>query len=386
MIYFDNSATTAIKPKSVGETVYKTLSTGTYGNPGRDSSDFSVNASDMVNHARNQIKQLFNVPSTDLITFTNNATESLNTVLKGLLHAGDHVISTNYEHNSVIRPLNQLHENNQVEVSFLPFDPKTGRLMIEQLDQLLQDNTKMIVCTHASNVTGYVLPVKEISEFCKKHDLLFVVDAAQTAGFEDIDIQKMQIDALCFTGHKSLYGPQGTGGICLRKPLEIEPLKSGGTGIESFNPLMPAHYPTHLEAGTLNVPGIAGLAAGVDYVLEHGTDKIRAQVNHLTDMIQDGLEKCPQIKVYTPRNYETTGVVSFNLEGVNSADVGQWLWDEYQIATRSGAHCAPKVHQTFKTVEQGIVRLSLSSFNTEAEVKTLLSAIDKMIEESQEEV
>lgn len=386
MIYFDNSATTAIKPKSVSEKVYQVLNSGTFGNPGRDSSDYSVNSSDIVNHTREQLKKLFNVPSTDLITFTTNATESLNTVLKGLLNSGDHAIATNYEHNSVIRPLAQLHKNNNVEVSYLPFDKKTGRLEIEKLDNLVQPNTKLIVCTHASNVTGYVLPIAKISEFCQKHNLLLVVDAAQTAGFEDIDIQKMKIDVLCFTGHKSLYGPQGTGGICLRKPLEIEPLKSGGTGIESFNPMMPAHYPTHLEAGTMNVPGIAGLSAGVDYVLNKGTKNIRQQVKHLTDMLQTGLRKYPDIIVYTPTDVETTGVVSFNLQNVNSADVGQWLWDEYQIATRSGAHCAPKVHQTFGTVEQGIVRLSLSSFNTEHEVKTFLSAVDKMIAESEEQV
>lgn len=386
MIYFDNSATTAMKPKTVGQKVGNILNSGDYGNPGRDSSDYSVNSSDEVNLARERIKQLFNVPSTSLVTFTHNATESLNTVLKGILKSGDHAISTNYEHNSVIRPLEQLKKNDQVEVSYLPFDPKTGQLAVDQLEKTVQSNTKLFICTHASNVTGYILPIKQISEFCQKHHIIFVVDASQTAGFEDIDIQKMGIDVLCFTGHKSLYGPQGTGGICLKQSLEIEPLKSGGTGIESFNPSMPDQFPTHLEAGTLNVPGIAGLSEGVKYVLDKGVKNIRQQVNSLTKKIYAGLEQYPQIKIYTPKDFETTGIVSFNLQDVNSADVGQWLWDNYQIATRSGAHCAPKVHQTFGTVEQGIVRLSLSSFNTEAEVDTLLKAIAKMIAESAEEV
>lgn len=383
MIYFDNSATTAIKPKAVSKAVYEVLNSGTYGNPGRDSSDFSVHSSDVVNHAREQLKELFNVPSTELISFTYNVTESLNTVLKGLLQKGDHAIATNYEHNSVLRPLEQLKANRGVEVSYLPFDKNTGRLETEKLAELVQPNTKLLVCTHASNVTGYVLPIDEIADFCHEHNLLFIIDAAQTAGYEDIDIQKTGIDILCFTGHKSLYGPQGIGGICLRKPLEIEPLKSGGTGIQSFNPAMPDELPTHLEAGTINVPGIAGLSAGVSYVLDHGTKNIRAGVKHLTDMIQDKLAEFPNIKVYTPRDVATTGVVSFNLEDVNAADVGQWLWDEYQIASRSGAHCAPKVHETYGTVEQGIVRLSLSSFNTEAEVNVLLKAIDQMMTESE---
>ncbi|MFD1472616.1 aminotransferase class V-fold PLP-dependent enzyme [Companilactobacillus mishanensis] len=385
MIYFDNSATTAIKPKIVGETVAKVLTSGTYGNPGRDSSDYSVHSSDIVNHAREQFKTLFNVPSTDLVTFTTNATESLNTVLKGLLHSGDHAIATNYEHNSVIRPLEQLKADDGVEVSYLPFDPATGQLQVDQLEDMIKPNTKLIVCTHASNVTGYVLPIEKISKICQKHNLLLVIDAAQTAGFEDIDIQKMHIDALCFTGHKSLYGPQGTGGICLREPLEIEPLKSGGTGIDSFNTSMPKYYPTHLEAGTMNVPGIAGLSAGVQYVLDHGVKNIQSQVHHLTDLLQAGLKQYPEIKIYTPEDAETTGVVAFNVKGVDSADVGQWLWDEHQIATRSGAHCAPKVHQTFDTVSQGIVRLSLSSFNTEDEVDTFLQAIKNMMEEFRKE-
>lgn len=380
MIYFDNAATTAIKPKEVGESVSNVLVSGLYGNPGRDSSEFSVNSGVVVNQTRDKLVKLFNVPSNDLVTFTTNVTESLNTVLKGILREGDHVITTDYEHNSVLRPLAQLKEKRNVDVDYVTFDKETGLLCIEDFEKYLKPNTKAVVCNNASNVTGYVLPIKQISEFCQKHDLLLIVDAAQTAGVEDIDIQRDKIDVLCFTGHKSLYGPQGIGGICFRKPIEIEPLKSGGTGIDSFNTSMPKFFPTRLEAGTMNVPGIVGLSAGIDYVNKKGIDNIKNYINGLVSRIMETLQQYPEIKIYTPFNAEITGTVGFNIGDIDSAEVGQWLWDNYQIATRPGAHCAPRVHERYGTVEQGIVRISLSSFNKDEEVDTFLKAIEEFMD------
>ncbi|KRK65012.1 cysteine desulfurase [Companilactobacillus tucceti DSM 20183] len=380
MIYFDNAATTAIKPKEVGESVSKVLVSGLYGNPGRDSSEFSVNSGVIVNQTRDKLVKLFNVPSNDLVTFTTNVTESLNTVLKGILKEGDHIITTDYEHNSVLRPLAQLKKNRNVDVDYVTFDKESGLLCVEDFEKYLKPNTKAVVCNNASNVTGYVLPIKKISEFCQKHNLLLIVDAAQTAGVEDIDIQRDKIDVLCFTGHKSLYGPQGIGGICFRKPIPVEPLKSGGTGIDSFNTSMPEFFPTRLEAGTMNVPGIVGLSAGIDYLNKKGISNIKNYINGLVSRIMKTLQQYPEIRIYTPLNAEITGTVGFNIGDIDSAEVSQWLWDNYQIATRPGAHCAPRVHERYGTVEQGIVRISLSSFNTDEEVDTFLKAIKEFMD------
>lgn len=378
MIYFDNAATTAVKPAGVGQAVAKVLTSGEYGNPGRDASKYSLNSGLLVQQTREKVARLFHVPSSDNVMFTNNATDSLNVVLKGLLHAGDHVITTDYEHNSVLRPLAQLKQQG-VQVSYLPFAPETGQLQIKQLSQMLTPATKAVVCTHASNVTGYVLPLAAISQFCQEQGLWLIVDAAQTAGFLDIDVQQQGIDALCFTGHKSLYGPQGIGGICLKTDLPITPLKSGGTGVDSFNPAMPAELPTRLEAGTLNVPGIAGLGAGIDYLTQTGLQPLRKHVLTLVDQLLTGLAQYPEITIYTPKTAMKTGAVAFNVGTINSAEVGQWLWDTAQIATRTGAHCAPRVLIGYGVKQQGIVRISLSSFNTAEQVATFLTAIAQLI-------
>ena len=252
MIYLDNGATTVQKPLSVAKAVFNVLSSEEYGNPSRGAYPIAVNANEVVYQTRQKVARLFNVPDSSLVVFTKNVTEALNTVIKGYLKPGDDVIATAYDHNSVVRPIYQLAAQ-QVTHSFLPLDPTTNLVDVAALEHLIKPNTKMLVCTHASNVIGNTVDLKQIVEICHRHHVIVVLDAAQTAGVLPIDMQALGIDILCFTGHKSLYGPEGTGGICCRRDLPVEPLISGGSGIDSFNHAMPDRLPERLEGGTINV-------------------------------------------------------------------------------------------------------------------------------------
>lgn len=381
MIYFDNSATTAVKPQSVSEAVYQVLSSGEYGNPGRDASSYSLNSSEVIYETRCLLKQLFNGQTEDNIIFTKSVTESLNLIIDGLLKKGDHVITTNYEHNSVIRPLEWRRQLGEITVSYTPFDPQTGKLDLDYLKSAIKENTRAVICTQVSNVSGYILPIAEIAQICQKHQILLIVDAAQSAGIEDIDVQKTPIDVLCFTGHKSLYGPQGVGGFYLNDPLKIDPLLTGGSGFDSFNKVMPELLPNKFEAGTMNTPGIAGLRSGLQYINEVGLTKIQQKLQQLSDRIKTDLSQYEEITLYTGTEGYSPSIVAFNVAQLDSAEVCQYLWYDYQIATRGGAHCAPLVHQTYQTREQGIVRVSLSYFNTDAEVTLFLEAMQKLIYE-----
>ncbi|EEW54617.1 aminotransferase class V-fold PLP-dependent enzyme [Limosilactobacillus antri] len=379
MIYLDNGATTVHKPAIVAKAVYQVLSSGQYGNPSRGTYQIAVNASELVYQTRQKIAKFFNVPDSSLVVFTKNVTEALNTVIKGYLKPGDDVIATMYDHNSVLRPIYQMVKYN-VSHTFLPLDAQTNLVDLTTLEKSIKPNTKMVVCTHASNVIGNLVDLKKVAEICHRHHILFVVDAAQTAGVLPIDMQKIGIDVLCFTGHKSLYGPEGTGGICFSHQIDIEPLIVGGSGIDSYNHSMPKRFPECLEGGTANVPGIAGLGAGIDYLMSHDYVKLGQETRKLADYFVQEIKDHSNIHIYTNLVAPHVATIGLNIAGMNSADVSAYL-SEYGIATRSGAHCAPLIHQTLGTVEQGIVRFSFCSFNTEDEALAASEVIKEIAEQ-----
>jgi len=350
------------------------------GNSGRGAHDVSLDTSRIIFSAREMISDLMNLGNPKQVAFTSNSTEALNTAIMGLFGAGDHIISTVMEHNSVLRPLYVL-EKMGAEVSFVPCDEK-GRLRTDLLDSYVKENTKALVCTHASNLTGNANNLELLGAFCKKHGFLFVVDASQTAGVLPIDMQKMNIDVVCFTGHKGLYGPQGTGGLCVREGLEIRPLKSGGSGVHTYMKHHPTDMPTALEAGTLNGHGIAGLHAALEFLKETGTETIHQKEIGLMRRFLDGIKDIECLKLYG--DFETddrAAVVSLNLGEYDSSEVSDELSYTYEISTRPGAHCAPLMHESMGTVDQGMVRFSFSWFNTEEEVDVAIRALHELIEE-----
>lgn len=372
MIYLDNAATTLRKPESVILAVANAM--GNMGNSGRGGHADSLTASRMIYEAREELADLFGCPQADHVIFTCNATEALNIAIQGLFGPGDHVISTDWEHNSVLRPL-YLMEEQGLELSFVPSDAK-GRHRENMWEQLIRPNTKGIVCTHASNLTGNLLDLKKAGRFAKKHGLLFLVDASQTAGVFPIDMKEMQIDVVCFTGHKSLLGPQGTGGLCVGEGVKIRPLKVGGTGILSYEKRQPEVYPTALEAGTLNGHGIAGLLAGVRYVKEYGIQHAREEEQHRMREFYEGVIQVPGVTVYGDySSWNRAPVVALNVWDYDSALVSDELEVRFGIATRPGAHCAPRMHRALGTEKQGAVRFSFSHFNTRKQAEAAAAAI-----------
>lgn len=375
MIYLDNAATTMHKPKQVIDAVCNALNS--LGNSGRGVNNASLTASRTVYDAREKLAKFFNANSPKQIVFTLNSTESLNVAIKGLLEPGDHVITTVLEHNSVLRPLYEL-EQKGVESTYINSNA-FGMIDDNDFEKEIKENTKAIVCTHGSNLTGNLLDIEKIGEIAKKHGLLFIVDASQTAGVFPIDVKKMHIDVLCFTGHKGLLGPQGTGGMCVREGLFIRPLKSGGTGIKTYSKTQPKEMPTLLEAGTLNGHGIAGLAAGIDYINEIGIDKIRDTELKWMWKFYNGVKDIPEIKIYGDFSLEKRcPIVTLNIGDYDSGEVSDALLTDYDISTRSGGHCAPRMHEALGTVEQGAVRFSFSHFNTEEEIDTAIRAITEL--------
>ncbi len=377
-IYLDNAATTMHKPASVIEAVVAAMNS--MGNSGRGAHDVALDASRLIFDTRQMLSDLMNLGDPRQVAFTCNSTEALNTAIMGLFGAGDHIISTVMEHNSVLRPLYVL-EQMGAEVSFVPCDEK-GRLRTDLLESYLQPNTKAVVCTHASNLTGNANDLETIGAFCKAHGLTFVVDASQTAGVLPIDMQKMNIDVVCFTGHKGLYGPQGTGGLCVRPGVKIRPLKSGGSGIHTYLKEHPAEMPTALEAGTLNGHGIAGLHAALLFLKETGVEKIHQKEIGLMRRFIEGIKDVPGIKFYGDFDTDDrAAVVSVNLGDYDSSEVSDELSYNYGISTRPGAHCAPLMHQSMGTVDQGMVRFSFSWFNTEEDVDTAIRALHELADE-----
>lgn len=382
MIYFDNAATTMTKPKQVAEAVAMALTN--FGNSGRGASEASMDASRIIFSTREKLSRLFHGGDPKQTIFTCNATESLNIAINGLIGPGDHVITTVLEHNSVLRPLFHLAEQG-TDLSFVTCNNK-GRLKYEEFEKHLKKNTKAVVCTHASNVTGNVVDLKQIGEFCRKHGLLFIADISQTAGAYPVDMEVFQADVLCFTGHKGLFGPQGTGGLCVREGVDIAPFKRGGSGVHSFLKEHPAEMPVRLEAGTLNGHGIAGLSAALDFIEETGVENIHSRENALMLQFYEGVKDIPGVIVYgdfesSLSRFRRTAVVSLNIGDYDSSRVSDELETVYGIATRPGAHCAPLMHQSLGTVEQGIVRFSFSWFNTEEEVETAVRAVKELAED-----
>lgn len=378
MIYLDNAATTLRKPEAVKKAVISAFDT--MGNAGRGASEPALDASRIIYGTREKLADFFHAESPSRIVFTANSTESLNIAIKGLLNPGDHVITTVLEHNSVLRPLFECRDRG-VELTILGCDEK-GNISCEEMEQAVRPETKAVICTHASNLTGNMIDLEKVSGITERHGLLFVVDASQTAGVWDIDVQKLGIDVLCFTGHKSLLGPQGTGGMYVRTGVEIRPLLSGGSGIDTYNPHHPAQMPTALEAGTLNGHGIAGLGAAVSYLQETGLDVIRERELALMRRFYEGISVIPGIRIYGDFTTEKrSAIVSFNLRDYDSSEVSDELNVNYGIVTRPGAHCAPLMHQALGTVEQGAVRFSFSHYNTEEEVDTAVRAVEELAEE-----
>ena len=377
MIYLDSSATSFLKPPQVAEAVFRSFNT--IGNAGRGAHAPTLNASRLIYDTREKLAALFGTPDPSRIAFTCNATEALNIAIHGAIHPGEHVITTACEHNSVLRPL-YLKEKESTELTIIPADKK-GRIRYDLLESSVKSNTSAIVLTHASNLSGNVTDLAFVSNFAKKHGLLLIVDASQTAGSLPINVVKMGIDILCFTGHKGLFGPQGTGGLYVREGLTLSPLKSGGSGIHSFDRQHPTDMPTALEAGTLNGHGIAGLNAGLDYILSTGVKNIHAKEISLARRFVNGISDISDLKLYGDIDAPLrTPIISLNIGNMSSASVSDILWEDYEICVRAGAHCAPLMHKTFGTEKQGAVRFSFSCFNTEAEIDTAIQAMHEIAE------
>lgn len=378
MIYLDNAATTMRKPQKVIDAVVQAMSS--MGNAGRGVNDASLSASRIIYDTRERICRMVGGTNPRQVVFTCNSTESLNMALRGLLNPGDHVITTMLEHNSVLRPLYDL-ESKGTKLTIIGCRER-GTFDIEDMRKAITSETKMIVCTNGSNLTGNYVDLKPIGELAHENGLLFVVDASQTAGVFPIDVEEMKIDVLCFTGHKGMLGPQGTGGMYVREGVSVRSLKAGGTGVQTYSKTQPAQMPTALEAGTLNGHGIAGLHAALEYLEEYGIDNIRAREQKLMWRFYEGVKDIENVTIYgdfTTKN--RCAIVTLNIGDYDSSEVSDALLTEYSISTRSGGHCAPLMHEALGTVEQGAVRFSFSHYNTDEEVDTAIQAVRELVKE-----
>ena len=381
MIYLDNASTSFHKPDCVFTAVMEAMHQA--GNSGRGSSGEAMEASRLIFDTRCRIAEMFETDGPECVAFTSNATEALNTALFGVLHPGDspvHAIATEMDHNSVLRPLYAL-EKKGLELTVLPADRK-GRISLTDMEAAIRPETKVIVCTHASNLTGNRNDIHAIGEIAKKHDILFIADAAQTAGVFPISMKKDQIDILCFSGHKGLMGPQGTGVICVRPGVKVEPLKVGGSGILTFQKEHPSDMPEALEAGTLNSHGIAGLRAALGWIQETGIDRIRQREQDLMMRFYDQVKTISGVTVYGDFSQkDRSPVVTLNIRDMGSSELSMILEEDYGISTRSGGHCAPLMHRALGTEKIGAVRFSFSCFNTEEEADEAARAVKEIAEE-----
>jgi len=378
MIYFDNAATTMRKPDCVAEAMVKALRGA--GNSGRGAHAGALDASRIVYEARRSMAELFGAESPERIAFTPNSTAALNIAIKGVLEKGDHVITTAMEHNSVLRPLYEM-EDRGVELTILPAD-EMGRIDMDGFAGNIRANTKAIICAHGSNLTGNLLDIGRIGRIAREHGVLLVVDASQTAGTFEIDVGEMEIDILCFTGHKALLGPMGTGGLYVRPGVEIRPLFSGGSGVQSRSRKHPTQMPTALEAGTLNAHGLAGLNAGVRYLMEAGISRLREKETLLAGRFYEEARKIDGIQIYGDFSAEERcPIVTLNVRDYDSGEVSDVLSSQYGIATRPGTHCAPLLHEALGTGDQGAVRFSFSHTNTMEEIETAIRALREIARE-----
>lgn len=376
MIYLDNAATTFPKPEAVYDAVMDCMK-NYCANPGISGHKLAMKSAREIYDARENIAKLFNIDNPMNIVFTNNATDSLNLAIKGIVNSGDHIITTSMEHNSVIRPIKAL-EKLGIENTIVQCD-KDGFLDVKDLEKAIKPNTKLIVTTHASNVCGTLIDIKTVSEIAKLHNILYLVDASQTAGVYNIDLKEVYADMLAAPGHKGLLGPQGTGILYIREGLNINILKEGGTGSKSEDLFQPDLFPDKYESGTHNTPGIAGLNEGVKFILKEGINKIKEHEEELCRYMLERLNEVPNIKIYGTKDAnKRASVIAVNIGNMDSGEITFLLDNEYDIATRSGIHCAPLAHKTLGTFEQGAVRFSMGYFNTKEEIDKAIEALKEI--------
>ncbi|MEL7606241.1 MAG: aminotransferase class V-fold PLP-dependent enzyme [Sedimentibacter saalensis] len=378
MIYLDNAATTYPKPKSVYKNVMDAMTK--YGaNPGRGSHAMAIEGARVIYETRELLAELFNLDDPMKVILTFNATDGLNMAIKGILRPGDHVVTTAMEHNSVLRPIKEL-ENIGVENTIVSCSHE-GKINVQDIEAAIKTNTRMVVTTHVSNLTGTIFPIEKIGEMCKRRNVLYLVDGSQSAGVLEIDMQKQHIDFLAVPGHKGLLGPQGTGALLINSDAEIKELKEGGTGSESSNPHQPNFYPDKLEAGTHNLPGIAGLNAGLKYILNKGTKSILSHEKSILETFINEMRKNPKIVIYGPEDInDRSGVVPVNIAGMDSSEVAYILDTEYNIAVRPGLHCAPLAHKTIGTENIGAVRFGIGPFTKRSDVIAAVKALNEISE------
>lgn len=379
MIYFDNAATSFPKPNIVYDSIMEVMKN--YGaNPGRSGHKLALKLGREIFETRELIAKLFNIKNPMNIIFTSNCTESLNLAIKGILQKGDHVITTSMEHNSVLRPLTAL-EKQGIELTIVSGD-SMGRIDPSEIEKNIKKNTKLIITTHVSNLTGTIMPIEVIGQIAKKNSIYYLVDAAQSAGVYDIDVKKMNIDMLAFPGHKGLLGPQGTGGLYIKEDLDIKEMQQGGTGSISHLLEQPSVKPDKYESGTPNGPGIIGLGAGINYIFQEGIEKIRKHEEELTKHFIEEVTKIEKVRVYGPANIREQGaVVPINIGDEDSSEISYILDQNYDIEVRPGLHCAPLAHKTIGTFEQGVVRFSFGPFNTHEEIELGIKAIREISKE-----
>lgn len=378
MIYLDNAATTYPKPEKVYDSIMDCMK-NYCANPGRAGHKLAMKAAREIYDARENIAKLFNIDNPMTIVFTNNATDSLNLAIKGVVKKGDHIITTSMEHNSVIRPIKSL-EKYGIENTIVKCD-KEGFLNPEDIKKSIKENTKLIVTTHASNVCGTIIDIKSVGDIAKKNKILYLVDASQTAGVYDINIKDINVDMIAAPGHKCLLGPQGTGILYIREGLNVNILKEGGTGSKSEDLFQPEIIPDKYESGTHNTPGIVGLNEGIKFILEKGIDNIKSHEENLCEYMLKRLEEIPNIIIYGPKDSKKrAAVISINIPNIDSGEITFLLDSEYNIATRSGIHCAPLAHKTLGTIEQGAVRFSLGYFNTKEDIDEAIKALKDIVE------
>jgi cysteine desulfurase family protein len=376
MIYFDSAATSYQRPREVGRAVANAINT--MGNGYRGTHSAALNTARMIHETREFISEMFNAGGADRVAFTQNATASLNIAIKGVLESGDHAITSVLDHNSVLRPLYEMEERG-VELYITDCD-ENGCPLYDELEKAVKSNTKAVICTHASNLTGNLTDIRRIGRICRERGVLFVVDASQTAGIIPIDMETDCIDILCFSGHKGLMGPQGIGVICVRKGVEIKPLLTGGSGFKTFSKTHPDEMPSHLEAGTLNGHGIAGLNASLKYIKGIGINSIGSREQKLTREFYRKVKELPKIKIYGDfSSFDRAPIVAFNLGSTDSNDICPRLEADYEIFCRGGWHCAPLMHKALGTENQGAVRFSFSHYNTLAEVKASIEALTELV-------
>lgn len=376
MIYFDSAATSLHRPKEVGRAVMRAMDT--MGNGYRGTHEAAMASARTVHETRLLLSELFGAGGADRVAFTANATMALNIAIKGSLNPGDHAVTTVLEHNSVLRPLYEM-EQRGVKLKIVGCDEK-GRLSYDELEAAVNGGTKAVVCTHASNLTGNLTDIRRIGCFCRERGVLFIVDASQTVGVFPIDMERDNIDILCFSGHKGLMGPQGTGAICVRQGVAVRPFLSGGSGTETFSRTQPAAMPTVLEAGTLNGHGIAGLNAALKYIGEKGLDAIRQKEQKLAREFYCGVKDLTGVTVFGDfSSPDRSPIVALNFRKFDSGELIARLADDFDIFTRGGGHCAPLMHRALGTEKQGAVRFSFSHYNTAAEVRAALAALREIV-------